>query len=432
MISCLHFITFMVVLGYQFLFYWILHTFIPLKANVIMRVAAFFLSLFIADTIIYQNDFDNIVLSFCALTIYLLVFHQGGIIEKMTAVFIFYPIMISINFLLMDIFSKIFFAVAGRTEPGAGGWPEGILVAEALISMGQNVVRLLFWAAIWQFLREPLQRIRLNLTTKMWLIVDSIIMVSGIACFTTIYFITNQSVIIYPLCIAAVFSSLGCVCLVAYMSNSMQNMYDVQKLQIQQKYYRDKLKEEEKVRSIYHDMKNHLLVLEGSQGSEVVQQMVKDLRSQIAEYEYYVHTENEFLDIIIRDKAEYAREKQIEFSAVVDFSGVNFIAPLDISTLFGNGLDNAIEASEKLPEEQRIILLKAGKVQNFVSILIENHCAQNKDLKEKDTSKKDHFLHGFGISNMEKAARKYGGHLTIKNENGTFVLKILIPMPILS
>ena len=118
----------------------------------------------------------------------------------------------------------------------------------------------------------------------MWLIVDSIIMVSGIACFTTIYFITNQSVIIYPLCIAAVFSSLGCVCLVAYMSNSMQNMYDVQKLQIQQKYYRDKLKEE-KVRSIYHDMKNHLLVLEGSQGSEVVQQMVKDLRSQIAEYE---------------------------------------------------------------------------------------------------------------------------------------------------
>lgn len=432
MISCLQFITFLLMFSYQILFYWMLHTFIPLKNSIPMRVVAFFFSFYIANAIIYRNDLDSILLSFCALTIYLLVFHQGGIIEKMTAVFIFYPIMISINFLMMDIFGQIFFAVTGQTEPGAGGWPEEILVVEAAIYLGQNFVRLLFWTAVWLFLREPLQKIRLNLTTKMWLIVDSIIIVSGVACFTTIYFITDQSAIIYPLCIAAVFSSLGCVCLVAYMSNSMQNTYDLQKLKIQQKYYRDKLQEEERVCSIYHDMKNHLLVMEGSQRSDAVQQMVRDLHAQVAEYEDYVHTDNEFLDIILRDKAESAREKHIEFSALVNFNGVNFITPLDISTLFGNGLDNAIEASEKLPEEQRIILLKAGRVQNFVSILIENHCAQNQEVGEGRTSKKDHLLHGFGISNMQKTASKYGGHLTIKNENGKFILKILIPVPALS
>ena len=88
-------------------------------------------------------------------------------------------------------------------------------------------------------------------------------------------------------------------------------------------------------------------------------------------------------------------------------NGVDFIEPLDVSTIFGNGLDNAIEASEKLPEEQRAILVKAGKMQNFF----------------------DDFLHGFGISNMRKAVEKYDGQLMTKCENGKFTLKILILIP---
>ncbi|MDE8722539.1 GHKL domain-containing protein, partial [Alistipes putredinis] len=96
------------------------------------------------------------------------------------------------------------------------------------------------------------------------------------------------------------------------------------------------------------------------------------------------------LDIIIRDKAEEAREKQIDFSAFIDFSGLDFIEPLDISTLFGNGIDNAIEASEKLPEDQRVILVKAGKVQDFVSILIENNCADEAHA-DGHTTKADKF-----------------------------------------
>ncbi len=200
----------------------------------------------------------------------------------------------------------------------------------------------------------------------------------------------------------------------------------IAQLQQQYAYYQDKLKDEERIRSIYHDMKNHLLVLEGSQGTEATRQMAQELRSQIADYENYIHTGNDFLDIIIRDKAEKAREKHIDFSAFIDFSGVDFIEPLDISTLFGNGIDNAIEASEKLPEEQRVILVKAGKVQDFVSILIENNCSDEVHT-EGHTTKADKFLHGFGISNMKKAAEKYSGTCTTTQENGKFTLKILLP-----
>lgn len=199
----------------------------------------------------------------------------------------------------------------------------------------------------------------------------------------------------------------------------------IAQLQQQYAYYQDKQKDEERIRSIYHDMKNHLLVLESSQRTEATRQMAQELRSQIADYENYIHTGNSFLDIIIKDKAEKAREKHIDFSAFIDFGGIDFIEPLDISTLFGNGIDNAIEASEKLPEEQRVILVKAGKVQDFVSILIENNCADEIHA-DGHTTKADKFLHGFGISNMKKAAEKYGGTCTTTQANGKFTLKILL------
>lgn len=194
-------------------------------------------------------------------------------------------------------------------------------------------------------------------------------------------------------------------------------------------YYREKLKDEEKVRALYHDMKNHLLILQRQMNSPEAARMVEDLESQVAMYENYAHTGNDFLDIILRDKAEKAREKQIELSVSVNFSGMDFMEPLDISTIFGNGLDNAIEASEKLPGEHRAILVKGGRVQDFLSVLMENNCLQESGDKKSRTHGEDDFLHGFGISNMKRAAEKYGGQLTTRCENGRFILKILIPIP---
>jgi len=203
----------------------------------------------------------------------------------------------------------------------------------------------------------------------------------------------------------------------------------IAQLQQQFAYYQEKLKDEEKVRSVYHDMKNHLLVLQRQINSPETAEMVEKLQSQVAMYEDYEHTGNDILDIILKEKSETAREKHIALFVTADLNGVDFIEPLDVSTIFGNGLDNAIEASEKLPEEQRAILVKAGRVQNFFSVLIENNCLQDSGNTKSRTTKNDDFLHGFGISNMQKAAEKYGGQLTTKCESGKFLLKILLPIP---
>lgn len=208
-----------------------------------------------------------------------------------------------------------------------------------------------------------------------------------------------------------------------------QDKMQIAQLQQQYAYYQDKRKDEERIRSIYHDMKNHLLVLENRENAEETRQMAEKLRSQIADYEDYVHTGNDFLDIIIKDKSERAREKQIDFSAAIDFGEAGFIDPLDISTIFGNAIDNAIEASEKLPEDRRMIEVKAGRVQDMVSIVIQNNYDGSRTPEDKRTSKADAFMHGFGISNIKKAAEKYGGACTFTGKDGQFVVKILLPIP---
>ena len=136
--------------------------------------------------------------------------------------------------------------------------------------------------------------------------------------------------------------------------------------------------------------------------------MAETLRSQIADYEDYVHTGNEFLDIILKDKAAKAREKQIDFSALVDFKGMDFIEPLDISTIFSNAIDNAMEASERLPEDQRLVTVKAERVRDMLIITVENNTLPGTRPAE-GTTKKDRFVHGFGIPNIKKAVEKYDG-----------------------
>ena len=235
--------------------------------------------------------------------------------------------------------------------------------------------------------------------------------------------------------LAAIAVAVLFVILLVYIKNYLYLREQEQrdKMQIAQllqqfAYYQEKMKDEERVRSIYHDLKNHLLVMESRQNTEETRQMAETLRSQIADYEDYVHTGNEFLDIILKDKAAKAREKQIDFSAMVDFHGIDFMEPLDISTIFGNAIDNAIEASENLPEYKRLITVKAERVRDMLLITIENNTAPGNHLT-KGTTKKDRFVHGFGIPNIKKAVEKYSGQCNFQQEERVYRLKILIPCP---
>lgn len=231
------------------------------------------------------------------------------------------------------------------------------------------------------------------------------------------------------------FSVCFLVLLLFYKNNiylkeqNKEAMRQAKEAQMHYQYYLEKERQEEKVRSIYHDMKNHLLILERGRLSDEACQMAEKLKNEISDYENYIQSGNKFLDIVLGDKAQKAKSGQIDFSAFVDFSEITFIDPLDISTIFGNGIDNALEACEKLPPEKRIIAVKGCRKEKFVLILIENNYAEDEDGGKRKTSKEDTFMHGFGIPNIEKAVYKYDGECKITKKNGWFKLTIIIPFP---
>lgn len=421
-------LTFIFSWAYRAVFFWSLHTFIPLKRGLPLRILAFLVSSMFTGVVVYLNYLPNILLPLCEFFLYMIIFHQGKLAEKIMAVLIFYPVMISVNFLMQNIFSQIFFHVTGAPGDFGYGWTETEWMLSSILYALSRMIRFLVWIGVSLLLKTSLRQMQISLPMKLQLIVGLIIAVPTVACFTTIYFITDQPAIVYPLCVVVVFSNLSCILLVEYLHKSTQEMYHAQKLKMQQNYYAAKLKNEERIRSIYHDMKNYLLVMESKQNTEETRQMAETLRSQIVDYEDYVHTGNEFLDIILKDKAAKAREKQIDFSAMVDFHGIDFLEPLDISTIFGNAIDNAIEASENLPEYKRLITVKAERVRDMLIITVENNTAPGNHLVE-GTTKKDHFVHGFGIPNIKKAVEKYGGQCSFQQEERMYRLKILIPIP---
>ena len=105
---------------------------------------------------------------------------------------------------------------------------------------------------------------------------------------------------------------------------------------------------------------------------------------------------------------------------------------MDICTIFGNALDNAIECELKIPDKsKRMIHLTLTTQKQFLLLQVENYCPNMPAFRDglPVTTKQDSANHGFGVKSIRFTARKYGGSTTVGAEDGWFVLKVLIPLP---
>ena len=429
MIRFLDILSFGLEWGYVLVFCWMLHTFLPLRRNRALRVLAFFACSFLAPAVIYSNDLPGLIGVLTGFGAYVALFHRGRWMEKLSAVLVFGPALIAVNYMTQDAGSRLFFGFTHAPSGPSQGWTRQELLASTVIHTGFQLVRLLFWTGAWLLLKKHLRRITSDLTARMWLVVDALMLSPFVAIFTIIYFLPENPVIVYPICVTSIFSGFGCIWLAAYICASVRTACHARELEVKQDYYRDRMKDEERVRGIYHDLKNHLLVLQArTEDGQELRRSVQGLQEQIGAYEDYYHTGNEFLDIILRDKAGKAQERKIAFSAMLSMEDSAFLDPLDISTIFGNALDNAIEASEKLPEERRAIVAKAGRIRDILVVSVENNALPEAAPSLK-TTKRDERAHGFGLLNIRKAVERYGGQCSVRAREGQFLLKIMIPVP---
>jgi len=182
----------------------------------------------------------------------------------------------------------------------------------------------------------------------------------------------------------------------------------------------------------YHDLKYQITVLKQEANAKESLDYLNQMEQDIKSYESQNKTGNKVLDTILTGKALYCQSCWIEMTSVADGKLLNFMDPMDISTLFGNILDNAIESVSKIEhKERRLIHVAVAQQKNFLRIRVENCCDQAPKFVDgiPQTTKKDKRYHGFGMRSIENTVKKYGGSVTAQAENGWFELRILIPLP---
>lgn len=182
------------------------------------------------------------------------------------------------------------------------------------------------------------------------------------------------------------------------------------KVQILEERYQEMLKS----RKIVHDMRNHILALKKYELEHNwigLHHYLNELSDDILSSDFHVWTGNQMLDMILNQKEKDAQNQKINMQIDAEvFTHLPF-TDREIISLFGNLLDNAVEACERVACEKRWIQIKIKKNNQLLYIEITNAIAQmpNRDKKGFISDKKETTLHGYGMKNVHDIVEKYGG-----------------------
>lgn len=211
-----------------------------------------------------------------------------------------------------------------------------------------------------------------------------------------------------------------------FEKDTLRNIMDMQ-------YKNYKLSKEsiDIVNQKYHDLKHQINLLKSGADSEKAGEYLEQMEREIKIYETQNKTGNKVLDTILTSKSMHCQRHGIELKFMGEGQLLNFMEDMDISALFGNMLDNAIESVVKIKDRQkRLISLHVIQDKQFIRIRTENYCEENVQFQDgiPITTKKDKRFHGYGMKSMKKIVEKYGGSVMAGKANNWFELKILIPM----
>lgn len=177
-----------------------------------------------------------------------------------------------------------------------------------------------------------------------------------------------------------------------------------------------------------HDVKHMLLGMRNI----LTPEQIAEIEKVVTIYDSTVKSGNEVLDVIFTEKSLQCEQKGIAFERIVDGSLLRFMHVSDVYSLFGNAIDNAIEAVSKVDKrEKRTVSLMVRESRGMVYIGLENGYTGTIEFEDglPVTTKQDKRFHGFGTKSMRNVVEKYGGTMVINASDNIFRLNILLPVP---
>ena len=139
----------------------------------------------------------------------------------------------------------------------------------------------------------------------------------------------------------------------------------------------------------YHDLKHYLTVLETQDTAQELKAFAREMKKEISPVETVQETGNETLDVLVSQRIQECQDKEIRFIPYIDGRNLGFMSVIDLCTLFGNAMDNAIEASLKITDPQmREISVKIENYGNLVIFRFINQCRMEIPEDEREGNRK--------------------------------------------
>lgn len=191
--------------------------------------------------------------------------------------------------------------------------------------------------------------------------------------------------------------------------------------EIQKEKYRQSIE-------ILHDVSKHIRSIEElyNEGEkEQALQYTKEIDNILKPLIPAEYSNNPMLNILLSDKKQLAESQGIRFRIKIEKAGLEFMPPMDVTTLFGNLLENAIEVCRRC-QGKKEICISVCNYNEMLSIRIENTVEWEVKFQNGRPIRESENRSGIGTLNVERCVEKYGGSVLYRCENGRFYCDILL------
>ena len=184
------------------------------------------------------------------------------------------------------------------------------------------------------------------------------------------------------------------------------------------------------VRGWRHDYRNHInnMKIQLSQENyDGLSDYLNELADDLDTVDTVIKTGNVMADAILNSKLNIAEKMNVQLNVKANVPETLPMSDVELCSVLGNMLDNAVEACGTLPEEERFMRVYIGKLKGQLYLSVQNSAGKVRKEKGSYLSTKEG-EHGYGLFRIDRVAKKYGGYVNRQNEEGIFATEIMIPL----
>lgn len=186
------------------------------------------------------------------------------------------------------------------------------------------------------------------------------------------------------------------------------------------------------VRGWRHDYRNHIqnmkIQLDEKHYGELADYL-DQLADDLDTVDTVIKTGNVMADAILNSKLGVAQKLNVRLNVKANVPEDVPLSNVELCSVLGNMLDNAVEACASLPEGERFMRVYIGRLKGQLYLSVQNSAGKLcKDRNTYISTKEDSGRHGYGLFRIDRVAKKYGGYVNRQNEEGIFATEIMIPL----